>query len=110
MGKKLELHSGEQIIKTVKGDCWEVPFGIYGQVPGKYAFTNQRVRFMGNGIMQALRMEFEIIYEEIDAIETFTVGLFFPTGIKVWMKNGDKYLLSLLKRKEYIQLMQGYGQ
>ncbi len=51
----------------------------------------------------------DLPYEEIDDVRTCSVGPFIPfmpTGVKVTMKNGKSYKLSVLGRKkiaEYIQ-------
>lgn len=107
MVNDLELLTGEEIIKTTGGDCWETPWMFKSQVPGRYTFTNQRIIFKGNGIIEKLRVKFAIPYSEIKTIEPYFV-LFFKTGILVCMKNGDKYRFSLRKRQEYIDLIQSY--
>jgi len=105
--KDFQLLPGEEIIKTASGDCWETPSMFKSQVPGRYTFTNQRIIFEGNGIIEKLRVKFAIPYLEIKTIEPYLV-VFFKTGILVWMKNGDKYRLSLRKRQEYMDLIQSH--
>lgn len=103
---KLELLPNEQILATVNGDCWETPW-ILEQVPGVYIFTDQRIIFQGNGLIEKLRLKFEIPYEQICYIEPCLI-VFFPTGIRVWMKNGKKYRLSVMKRKKYMELINSH--
>lgn len=99
------LLPGEQIFKTVKGDCWETPERFYtNQVPGTYIFTNQRIIFQGDGIIEKLRLNFDIPYSVISSIEPYVV-VFFPTGIRVYLKNGARYRLSVRKRKECMELI-----
>lgn len=100
---KLELLPNEQILATVRGDCWEAP-GVLDQVPGIYTFTNQRIVFQGNGLIEKLRLNFEIPYRQIWYIEPYLV-VFFPTGIRVWTKGRKQYRLSVPKRKKYMELI-----
>lgn len=104
--ESLELQPGEEIIKTAGGDCWETPY-MHSQTPGKYTFTNKRIIFKGNGVIEKLRIKFAIPYTEIESIEPYLV-VFFKTGMRVWMKNGDRYRLSLRKRQEYMDLINTY--
>ena len=66
---KLELLPNEQILATVKGDCWEAP-GILEQVPGVYTFTDRRIIFQGNGLIEKLRLNFEIPYRTYSGISS----------------------------------------
>ena len=97
MADNLELHEGEVVESEVKGDYWEKTLCMYW-------FTNQRILFRG-GFTASL----DLPYEEIDDVRTCSVGPFIPfmpTGVKVTMKNGKSYKLSVLGRKkiaEYIQ-------
>lgn len=100
--------AGETIIATAGGDCWETPdMPTNSQVPGRYTFTNKRILFKGNGIIASLRLIFDIPYDEIASIEPYTV-VFFPTGIRIWMKDGGRYRLSLRKRKQYMEIINRY--
>lgn len=77
------------------------------QVPGKYIFTNRRIIFVGNGVIEKLRVKFEIPYSEIQSVTPYRV-VFFSTGIFIQMKNGDSYRLSLRKRELYISMIRNY--
>lgn len=101
------LSDGEIIIKTANGDCWETPNVSGFQTPGSYTFTNKRILFKGNGVIESLRLVFEIPYSEIQSIEPYTV-LFFKTGIRIRLKNGDRYRLSLMKRRQYMDIINQY--
>ncbi|MBS6954168.1 MAG: PH domain-containing protein [Enterocloster asparagiformis] len=104
MADNLELSEGEIVESEVKGDYWEKTFCMYSQKSGKYWLTNKRILFRG-GFAASL----DLPYEEIDEVRTCNVGpfiQFMPTGIKVIMKNGKGYKLSVLGRRkiaEYIQ-------
>ena len=102
--KDVELLIGEEIIKETGGDCWETPGSLKKQVPGKYIFTNRRIIFVGNGVIEKLRVKFEIPYSEIQSVTPYRV-VFFSTGIFIQMKNGDSYRLSLRKRELYISFV-----
>lgn len=104
MADTLELHEGEQVEKEIKGDYWEKTFCMYSQKSGKYWFTNERIIFRG-GFVAAL----DLPYSEIESVSLCKVGpllQFLPTGIKVSMKDGKNYKLSVLKRKEILELIQ----
>lgn len=105
MAVQLDLHEGETIIKEVKGDYWEKLFlFMYSQKRGKYWFTSERIIFRG-GIIAGL----DLPYAEIAEISKCNVGPaihFIPTGIKVTMKDGKQYRLSVLGRKEIMEIIQ----
>ncbi len=103
---KIELLPNEHILATVNGDCWETPM-VLEQVPGVYTFTDQRIIFQGNGLIEKLRLKFEIPYEQISYIEPYLV-VFFPTGIRIWTKNRKQYRLSVMKRKKYMELINSH--
>lgn len=105
--KNFELLPGEESVKETGGDCWQTPETFRSQVPGKYLFTNQRIIFVGNGVIEKLRVRFEIPYSEIQSVTPYRV-VFFGTGILIRMKNGDSYRLSLRKRDQYIAMIQNY--
>lgn len=105
--KNFELLPGEEPVKETGGDCWQTPEMFRSQVPGKYLFTNQRIIFIGNGVIEKLRVRFEIPYSEIQSVTPYRV-VFFSTGILIRIKNGDSYRLSLRKRDQYIAMIQNY--
>ena len=105
--KDFELLPGEEIIKETGGDCWQTPETFRSQIPGKYLFTNQRIIFAGNGVIEKLRVRFEIPYSEIQAVTPYRV-VFFSMGILIRLKNGDNYRLSLRKRDQYIAMIRNY--
>ena len=88
--KDFELLIGEEIIKETGGDCWETPGSLKKQVPGKYIFTNRRIIFVGNGVIEKLRVKFEIPYSEIQSVTPYRV-VFFSTGIFIQMKKRAVY-------------------
>lgn len=99
----LGLHEGETIEKEVAGDYWEGAI-MGSKKPGKYWFTNERILFRG-GFIASL----DLPYSQIASVAPCNVGellKFLPTGIMVTMKDGKKYRLSLLKRKEIIEVIQ----
>ena len=103
MADNLKLHDGEIVENKVKGGYWERSFCIYNQKEGKYWFTNERILF------RAGAAALDLPYAEIDEVKTCKVGPFLqsmPTGVKVTMRNGKSYKLSVLGRKkiaEYIR-------
>ena len=99
-----ELLPDEEVIKTANGDCWETPTMLSSQVPGQFLFTNQRVIFRGGGVIEKLRIKFAIPYTEIRSIEPWLV-VFFKTGIRIRMKDGDCYRISVKKREEFMEII-----
>lgn len=103
--KTFELREKEQLFAgNVTGDCWKMP-NIMGsrQIPGKYHFTDQRIAFLATGLMGTRNVNFEIEMKNIATVKTCTTPPFFPFGILITMENGDKYKLSILKRKKYFE-------
>lgn len=106
MGKKVfELKENEQLFAgNVTGDCWKMPNQTIGrQVSGKYHFTDKRVAFLATGLVGTGSVSWEIEMKDIATVKTCTTPPFFPFGILITMKNGDKYKLSILKRKKYFE-------
>ena len=105
--KTFEVREGEQLlVGKVSGDCWKMPkTSINRQVSGKYYFTDQRIVFLASGLIGAESVSWEIEMNDIEKVKTCTTPPFFPFGILITMKNGDKYKLSILKRKKYFELI-----
>ncbi len=104
MGKKVfEVTDDEQLLAgKVSGDCWKMPqTTINRQVSGKYYFTDKRIAFLASGLIGTESVSWEIEMKDIASVKTCLTPPFFPFGILITMNNGDKYKLSLLKRKKY---------
>lgn len=106
MGKKVfEIRDGEEMFASkVAGDCWRMPkLTISRQISGRYYFTDQRIAFLASGLIGTESVSWEIEISDIEKVETCTTPPFFPFGILITMKNGEKYKLSILKRKKYYE-------
>lgn len=106
MGKKVyELKENEELFaEKVSGDCWKMPnLSINRQVSGKYYFTDKRITFLASGLIGTESVSWEIELKDIESVKTCTTPPFFPFGILIKMKNGDKYKLSIFKRKKYYE-------
>ncbi len=106
MGRKVyEVKEDEQLFAgNITGDCWKMPkLSINKQVSGKYYFTDKRIAFMASGLFGTESVSWEIEIKDIDKVKTCLTPPFFPFGIFITMKNGDKYKLSILKRKKYFE-------
>ena len=104
MADTLELHDGEVVEKEFKSDYWEKSLCFYSQKRGKYWLTNQRIVFRGG-----FATELDISYSEIESVQPCNIGGFIqiiPTGIKVTLKTGKTYKLSVTKRKEILSFLQ----
>lgn len=104
MADALELNDGEVVEKEMKSDYWEKTLCFYSQKRGKYWFTNQRIIFRG-GFATVL----DIPYSEIESVQLCNIGglvQIIPTGIKVTLKSGKTYKLSVTKRKEILAFLQ----
>ncbi len=108
--KTFEVKAGEELLANkVSGDCWKMPnFSINRQVSGKYYFTNQRIAFLASGLIGTESVSWEIELKDIAAVKTCMTPPFFPFGILITMKNGDKYKLAFMKRKKYFDLISEY--
>ena len=108
MEKKLfEVRENEEILANhVSGDCWKMPqLAISRQISGKYYFTNQRIAFFASGLIGTKSVSWEIEIKDIASVKTCMTPPFFPFGILITMKNGDKYKLALMKRKKYVNII-----
>ncbi len=110
MSKKVfEVPSGEELFAKVSGDCWKMPkLSINRQVSGKYYFTDKRIAFLASGLIGTESVSFEIEMKDIESVKTCTTPPFFPFGILITMKNGDKYKLSIFKRKKYYEWIKNH--
>ena len=100
-----ELQEGESVIAQEKGDQWEYFLNIIGmQNQGRYFFTEKRIIFY-----YCLSKQFEVYYKDIQSLELCNVGpliRFVPTGIKITTKEGKQFYMSVMKRKEYQELIE----
>jgi len=105
--KEFETREGEEILANrISGDCWKMPQLITSrQVSGKFYFTNQRIAFLASGLIGTKSVSWEIEIKDIDSVKTCTTPPFFPFGILITMKSGDKYKLGIMKRKKYVSLI-----
>ena len=102
MAKKYEVKDDEELFAKVSGDCWKMPkFSINRQVSGKYYFTDKRIAFLASGLVGTESVSWEIEMKDSENVKTCTTPPFFPFGILITMNNGDKYKLSIFKRKKY---------
>lgn len=104
MAVDLELQAGETVLKEIRGDYWEKLFlFLYSQKIGQYWFTSERIVFRGEFVA-----DLNLSYKEIQEVKACAVGPaipFIPTGIKVTMKDGKSYKLSVLRRKKIMELI-----
>lgn len=98
-----KARENEQVFaERVSADCWNMPQVIGSrQIAGKVYFTDQRVVFLASGLIGTKSVSWEIEMRDIAKSEKCTTPPFFPFGIRITMKNGDKYKLSILKRNKY---------
>lgn len=103
----LTLEPQETELRRSKGDCWKTPGSVGSrQTPGQYTFTDRRILFRGNGLVEKLRLTFSIPYRDIAAVKPFSINLFIRTGIQVELKSGGVYKLSVMKRDQVMALIQ----
>ncbi|MBQ9767129.1 MAG: PH domain-containing protein [Lachnospiraceae bacterium] len=103
--KKLpfELQEGEEVLREFASDYWEKFLFMYSQKRGRYYMTNRRVIFVYFGDVML-----DLPYAEMESAVLCNVGAlikFVPTGIKVTMKDGNTYDLSVVKRKEIHEII-----
>lgn len=106
--EKLHLRNGEEIIEEKKGDTWKTPEMPYRkQISGRFYFTNQRVAFRTWGPFQS-SAAYDIEYKDIAELNKFSINFFIKTGIKIIMKDGLVYKISVMKRNKYIEIITRY--
>ncbi len=65
------------------------------------------VAFLVSGLVgNSVSRKIEI--KDIADMKICTIPPFFPFGILITMKNGDKYKLSFMKRKKYVEMISTY--
>lgn len=106
---ELVLRDGEQVLAETKGDYWWKLFlFLYSQESGRITLTDQRILFQGT-VLSSLMHSLDLTYRDIASVRKCWIGPivpFLPTGIKIRMKNGKSYELSVLKRQKYIDIIQ----
>ena len=103
-----EPRSGEEVFAQKAGcDCWKMP-QVVGkrQISGKLYMTDQRVAFLASGLIGTGSVSWEVEMKDIASVRTCTTPPCFPFGVELTMKNGDVYLLSILKREKYFTWIQ----
>ncbi len=84
-------------------DCWKSPLQLVGrQISGKAYFTDQRIMFLASGLIGTDSVSWEIEMKDIQAVKACLTPPFFPFGILITMRNGDKYKLGMMKRQKYV--------
>ena len=93
----------EVFAQKVAADCWEMP-QVLGkrQVSGKAYFTDQRIAFLASGLVGTAAVSWEIEMKDIASVESCTTPPFFPFGVRLKMKDGNRYLLGIMKRDKYV--------
>ena len=101
-----ELESNETIIKKEKGDYWEkMILFMYSQRRGEYTITDKRIIFKG------FFSNFSVKYEDISSISKCNVGpmlRFIPTGISIKTNDGKEYIMSVLGRNKYMEIIESH--
>lgn len=95
---------GEEIFAQKVGcDCWKMPQVIgKRQVSGKLYMTDQRVAFLASGLIGTASVSWEVAMKDIASVRTCTTPPCFPFGVELTMRNGDVYLLGIMKRDKYV--------
>jgi hypothetical protein len=106
---KFELREDEKVLAEARGDHWIEFFYKYDRIPGRFYFTNERILFQDLSPIKSLRTNFEIEISDIREIKKCFIGpdiQYLPTGILVTLKNNKVHRISVLKRKQYIALLE----
>ena len=97
------LREGETFFaQKVGADCWKMP-QVVGkrQISGKVYMTDQRIAFLASGLVGTASVSWEIEMKDIASVRTCTTPPFFPFGIELTMRDGNVYLLGIMKREKY---------
>ena len=99
-----EAQTGETVFaEKVAVDCWKTPGQAVGrQVSGKGYFTDKRIVFLASGLIGTAGASWEIQMKDIQSVKTCMTPPCFPFGVELTMRNGDVYLLGIMKRDKYV--------
>ena len=98
------LRTGEEsFAERVSADCWKMPQVIgKRQVSGKVYMTDQRIAFLASGLIGTASVSWEIEMKDIASVRTCTTPPCFPFGVELTMRDGNVYLLGIMKRDKYV--------
>ena len=98
------LRTGEEsFAERVSADCWKMPQVIgKRQVSGKVYMTDQRIAFLASGLIGTAYVSWEIEMKDIASVRTCTTQPCFPFGVELTMRDGNVYLLGIMKRDKYV--------
>ena len=60
------------------------------------------IMFLASGLIGTDSVSWEIEMKDIQAVKACLTPPFFPFGILITMRNGDKYKLGMMKRQKYV--------
>ncbi len=101
----LALLPDESVLRRTKGACWGMPGHSGRKLAGEITVTDRRIIFEGQGSVAAWRPAFSLPYGEISDAETCTVGFLSPTGLRLFVRQGGYYEISLKNRGELLSLL-----
>lgn len=98
------LRTGEEsFAERVSADCWKMPQVIgKRQVSGKVYMTDQCIAFLASGLIGTASVSWEIEMKDIASVRTCTTPPCFPFGVELTMRDGNVYLLGIMKRDKYV--------
>lgn len=105
----LNLRENEKSLLETKGDYWK-GFGGSTQIRGRYEVSNQRVAFRPTTLRKEATNMVELELSDIESVKKCNIGGAFlkiiPTGVKVKTIQGEKHIFSVMKRKQFIALLE----
>lgn len=110
MLQMLDLSADEQVTFETKGDYWS----FMSSMSGVFQVTNKRFAFRPQALLGTAKTNaFEVNLADIDTLSKCCVGpgplKFIPTGLRVKMKNGEKYICSIMKREQLMTALEQSG-
>lgn len=106
----LEYREGERKVLEKNGDYWKDGLLGKSQLPGIFVITDQRIAFRCKALLGAAKQnEFELERVQIKSVGKCNIGpgpvKFIPTGVKIEMNDGSKYIASVTGRTAFMDAL-----
>ena len=107
----LALEEHECTVYETKGDWWADSILGKQQLPGIFEVTNKRFAFRGKTLLGTAKengLEFDP--SDLASVEKCNIGngivKIIPTGLRLTMRDGGQYVVSILKRDKLLEILE----
>ena len=107
----VNLEENETTVYETKGDWWAETLLGKGQTPGVFEVTSKRFAFRTNTLFgKKQENAWELNVGDIASVEKCNIGngvlKIIPTGLRVAMQDGTKYIVSVMKRDQLLAALE----